>query len=98
MELDKSVTANELRFYLDGVSFFIVRSTQVPADTWDNATNHGFFVILDMAIGGAFPLAECNFFPHPGGCSGSTPFPQVATPQTVSGVPLKVAYVAVYNK
>jgi len=98
MELDKSVTPNELRFYLDGANYFTIRSTQVPADTWDNATNHGFFVILDMAIGGAFPWAECNFFPHPGGCSGSTPFPEVATPATVSGVPLKVAYVAVYNK
>jgi hypothetical protein len=47
---------------------------------------------------GSFPWAECNFFPHPGGCSGSTPFPEVVTPNTVSGKPLKVAYVAVYNK
>jgi hypothetical protein len=55
-------------------------------------------VILDVAMGGAFPWAECNFFPHPGGCTGPTPFPQVVTPDTVSGKPMKVAYVAVYEK
>src|SRR6266542_2663717 len=53
---------------------------------------------LDVAVGGSFPWAECNFFPHAGGCSGSTPFPEVVTPATVSGKPMKVAYVAVYNK
>ena len=98
MELDRSVTPNQLRFYLDGTNFFTINSTQVPSDVWDSATNHGFFVILNVAMGGAFPWAECNFFPHTGGCSGSTPFPQVVTPDTVSGKPMKVAYVAVYEK
>jgi beta-glucanase (GH16 family) len=98
MELDKSVEPNQLRFYLDDVNFFTINASQVPADVWANATDHGFFVILDVAVGGAFPWAECNFFPHPGGCSGSTPFPQVVTPDTVSGKPMKVGYVAVYEK
>ena len=98
MELDKSVAPNQLRFYLDGFNFFTIRADEVPADTWAAATDHGFFIILDLAVGGAFPWAECNFFPHAGGCSGSTPFPQVVTPETVSGVPMTVAYVAVYNK
>jgi beta-glucanase (GH16 family) len=98
MELDTSVQPNQLRFYFDDINYFTIRSTQVPADVWDNATNHGFFILLDLAIGGAFPWAECNFFPHAGGCSGSTPFPQVATPNTIPGKPMKIAYVAVYNK
>lgn len=98
MELDKSVQPNQLRFYLDGTNFFTINSTQVPADTWQSATDHGFFVILNVAMGGSFPWAECNFFPHAGGCSGSTSFPEVVTPNTVSGKPMKVAYVAVYNK
>jgi hypothetical protein len=98
MELDKSVEPNQLRFYLDGVNFGTIYADQVPAATWASATDHGFFVILDVAVGGAFPWAECNFFPHAGGCSGSTPFPEVVTPDTVSGKPMKVAYVAVYNK
>ena len=98
MELDTSVQPSQLRFYLDGVNFGTIYANQVPADTWASATGHGFFIILDVAMGGSFPWAECNFFPHPGGCSGSTPFPEVVTPNTVSGKPLKVAYVAVYNK
>jgi hypothetical protein len=98
IELDKRVQPNQLRFYLDGVNFGTISANEVPADTWASATGHGFFVILDVAMGGAFPWAECNFFPHPGGCSGSTPFPEVVTPNTVSGKPMKIAYVAVYNK
>jgi hypothetical protein len=97
MELDKSLTP-KIRFYLDGFNYFTIHSTQVPADVWDSATNQGFFILLDQAVGGAFPWAECSFFPHPGGCNGATPFPQVVTPNTISGVPMKIAYVAVYNK
>ena len=98
MELDKSVQPNELRFYVDDDNFFTILSTQVPAETWRNATDHGFFVILNVAIGGAFPWAECTFFPHAGGCNTpGAPFPQVNTSNAVSGVPMKVAYVAVYN-
>ena len=97
-ELDKSVEPNQLRFYLDDVNYGTIHADQVPTDTWANATDHGFFIILDVAVGGSFPWAECNFFPHAGGCSGFTPYPQVVTPDTVSGKPMKVAYVAVYNK
>jgi beta-glucanase (GH16 family) len=98
MELDRSIEPNQLRFYLDAVNFGTISADQVPAAVWSAATAHGFFVILDVAVGGAFPWAECNFFPHAGGCSGSTPFPEVVTPTTVSAKPMKVAYVAVYNK
>jgi hypothetical protein len=83
---------------VDDDNFFTILSTQVPAETWRNATDHGFFVILNVAIGGAFPWAECTFFPHAGGCNTpGAPFPQVNTSNAVSGVPMKVAYVAVYN-
>ena len=98
IELDKSVEPNQLRFYLDDVNYGTIHADEVPAATWADATDHGFFIILDVAVGGSFPWAECNFFPHPGGCSGSTPFPEVVTEHTVSGKPMKVAYVAVYNK
>lgn len=99
MELDKSVQPNELRFYVDGDNFFTILSSQVPEETWRNATDHAFFLILNVAIGGAFPWAECTFFPHAGGCNTpGAPFPQVDTSTTVSGKPMKVAYVAVYNR
>ncbi|MFC7260453.1 glycoside hydrolase family 16 protein [Streptomyces lutosisoli] len=57
MEWDKSTSPEEIRFYLDGVNFHTVKANQVDATTWANATNHGFFVILNVAMGGGFPDA-----------------------------------------
>ena len=55
MEFDKSVSPQEIRWYVDGIQRHVVRSSQVDATTWRNATNHGFFVILNVAIGGGWP-------------------------------------------
>ncbi|MEU6552220.1 glycoside hydrolase family 16 protein [Streptomyces sp. NPDC046915] len=57
MEWDRSTSPEEIRFYLDGVNFHTVKANQVDATTWANATNHGFFVILNVAMGGGFPAA-----------------------------------------
>ncbi|MGD1225794.1 glycoside hydrolase family 16 protein [Streptomyces krungchingensis] len=57
MEWDKSTSVEEIRFYLDGVNFHTVRANQVDATTWANATNHGYFIILNVAMGGGFPGA-----------------------------------------
>ncbi|MFH9127148.1 glycoside hydrolase family 16 protein [Streptomyces griseoaurantiacus] len=57
MEWDRSTSPEEVRFYLDGVNFHTVRANQVDATTWANATNHGYFVILNVAMGGGFPGA-----------------------------------------
>ncbi|WP_345055720.1 glycoside hydrolase family 16 protein, partial [Streptomyces rameus] len=57
MEWDRSTSPEEIRFYLDGVSFHTVRANQVDATTWANATNHGYFLILNVAMGGGFPAA-----------------------------------------
>ncbi len=81
MEYDRSVSPEQLRWYLDGASFFTLNSTQVDATTWNNATHHGFFVILNVAMGGAFPAA------FGGGPTGATQ----------SGLPMTVDYVAVYT-
>ena len=80
IEFDKSVSPQQLRWYLDGVNYFTVNANQVDATTWANATNHGFFVIFDVAMGGGFPAA------FGGGPTGST----------ASGVPMNVDYVRVY--
>ncbi|MBV9823821.1 MAG: carbohydrate-binding protein [Actinobacteria bacterium] len=82
MEYDRSVSPEQLRWYLDGANFFTVNANQVDATTWANATHHGFFVILNVAIGGGFPAA------FGGGPNGST----------VSGQPMLVDYVAAYTK
>ncbi|MDT0463303.1 glycoside hydrolase family 16 protein [Streptomyces gibsoniae] len=79
MEWDRSTSPEEIRFYLDGVNFHTVRANQVDATTWANATNHGFFVILNVAMGGGFPAA------FGGGPDGGTE----------SGHPMVVDYVQV---
>ncbi|MFE2642793.1 glycoside hydrolase family 16 protein [Streptomyces nigra] len=57
LEWDRSTSVEEIRFYLDGVNFHTVRAHQVDATTWANATNHGYFIILNVAMGGGFPDA-----------------------------------------
>jgi beta-glucanase (GH16 family) len=81
MEYDRSVSPEQLRWYLDGVNIFTVNSNQVGATTWNNALHHGFFIILDVAMGGGFPAAF-----------GGGP-----TLSTTSGVPLLVDYVRVFT-
>ncbi|HEY2701599.1 MAG TPA: discoidin domain-containing protein [Pseudonocardiaceae bacterium] len=82
VEIDRSTSPEQIRWYLDGNNFFTLNSTQVDAATWANAVDHSFYVIFDLAIGGAFPAA------YGGG-------PNAAT---ASGGSLNVDYVAVYNK
>ncbi|UUU26182.1 glycoside hydrolase family 16 protein [Streptomyces sp. DSM 40750] len=81
MEWDRSVTPETIRFSVDGVTFHTVTANQVDATTWSNATNHGFFIILNVAMGGAFPDA------FGGGLDGDTR----------SGVPMVVDYVQVLS-
>jgi beta-glucanase (GH16 family) len=82
VQIDRSKQPEQIRWYRDGVNYYTVKSTQVPAATWGNAVHHGFFIILDLAIGGSFPNA----------------FGRGPTAATVSGRSMKVDYVAVYNK
>jgi beta-glucanase (GH16 family) len=57
VELDYSTSPEEIRWYLDGGPYFTVTAAQVDPATWHQATRQGFVVILDLAIGGAFPAA-----------------------------------------
>jgi beta-glucanase (GH16 family) len=82
VEYDRSVTPEQIRWYLDGVNFFTVNANQVDAQTWNQAMHHGFFIILDVAMGGGFPAAF-----------GGGP-----TASTVSGMPMLVDYVRVYEQ
>jgi len=79
----RNTAAEQLRFLLDGNLKFTVNESQFPVATWQAAIDHGFFVILDVAMGGAFPNAIC-------GCGS----PSAATS---SGAPMTVDYVAVYQ-
>ncbi|MGW7457367.1 glycoside hydrolase family 16 protein [Streptomyces sp. NPDC054797] len=57
VEWDRSTAVEQMRFYVDGINFHTVRADQVDATTWTNATNHGYFIILNVAMGGGFPDA-----------------------------------------
>ncbi len=81
IEYDRSTSPEQLRWYLDGNNYFTLNSSQIDATTWNNATHHGMFVILNVAIGGGFPAAF-----------GGGP-----TSATQSGVPMLVDYVAVWQ-
>ncbi len=82
VEIDRSTSPEQMRWYLDGANYFTLNANQVDATTWANAVDHSFFVIFDLAMGGGFPAA------FGGG-------PNAAT---VSGGQMNVDYVAVYNK
>ena len=81
VEVDRSVSPEQIRWYLDGNNFFTVNANQVGASTWANAVDHSFFIILNLAMGGAFPAA------FGGGPTGSTQ----------SGASMNVDYVRVYT-
>lgn len=83
VEYDRSTSPEEIRWYLDGVQYWQVSSNHsgMDATTWAAALHHGFFVILDVAMGGAFPAA-----------SGGGP-----TSATASGASMLVNYVHVYT-
>ena len=69
-EWDTSISPNQLRWYVDGQQYHSVSQGQLPADTWTNMTSHaGYFILLNVAIGGAFPDA----------LNGPTPRPETAT-------------------
>ncbi|MCH0570198.1 carbohydrate-binding protein [Streptomyces sp. MUM 136J] len=57
MEWDRSVSPEAIRFSVDGSVYHTVTANQVDAATWADATGHGFFVILNVAMGGGFPNA-----------------------------------------
>ena len=55
---DRTGAVEQLRWYTDDQLTHTVSQSQVPADTWTQMTSHaGYFMILNVAVGGAFPDA-----------------------------------------
>ena len=50
----------EIRWYLDGRQFYSVSESRIGQAAWTAAVDHGFAIILDLAVGGAFPDAQCG--------------------------------------
>ncbi|MCL6538588.1 MAG: carbohydrate-binding protein [Acidothermus sp.] len=79
----RNTSAEQLRFYVDGNLNYTINESQMDTTTWQNAVDHGFFIIFDVAIGGGFPNGVC-------GCT--TP-----TASTTSGAGMSIDWVAVYQ-
>jgi beta-glucanase (GH16 family) len=80
----RNTSAEYLEFRMDGQTIDTITEAQVGATAWREAIDHGFFIILDLAMGGNYPDGVCN-------CTA----PSAAT---TSGGEMKLAYVAVYQK
>jgi hypothetical protein len=75
---DESIT-----WYLNGTAYETVTEAEVGATDWAAAVDHGFFIILNNAMGGAYPNAICD-------CTSPSS-------STTSGASMSVGYVAVYE-
>jgi beta-glucanase (GH16 family) len=76
--------AEYVQFLMDGTVRETITAAKVGATAWKQAIDHGFFILLDLAMGGKYPNVICR----------------CATPQaaTTSGASMRVGYVAVYEK
>ena len=79
-----NTSAEYLQFLMDGTVESTITEAHVGTTAWQEAIDHGFFIILDLAMGGNYPNGVC-------GCT--TP-----TSATTSGASMSVSYVAVYEK
>jgi beta-glucanase (GH16 family) len=50
----------QIRWYLDGRQFFSVSESGVGKAAWTAAVDHGFSILLNVAVGGAFPDGICG--------------------------------------
>jgi len=78
-----NTSAESITYYLNGTAYYTVTESQVGTSAWQAAVDHGFFILLDLAMGGAYPNAVC-------GCTSPSS-------STSSGASMSVGYVAVYT-
>ncbi len=76
--------AEFLQFLMDGKVRETITEAKVGATAWAKAIDHGFFIILDLAVGGSYPDLMCK-------CTSPTA-------ATTSGAAMKVASVTVSEK
>jgi F5/8 type C domain/Ricin-type beta-trefoil lectin domain/Putative Ig domain len=79
-----NTSAETLQFLMDGTVESTITEASVGTTAWQEAIDHGFFIIFDLAMGGNYPNGICN-------CT--TP-----TSATSSGASMSVGYVAVYEQ
>jgi hypothetical protein len=79
-----NTSAETLEFLMDGTVESTITEASVGTTAWQEAIDHGFFIIFDLAMGGNYPDGEC-------GCTAPTS-------ATSSGASMSVGYVAVYEE
>jgi F5/8 type C domain/Ricin-type beta-trefoil lectin domain/Putative Ig domain len=79
-----STSAESLQFLMDGTVESTITEASVGTTAWQEAIDHGFFIIFDLAMGGNYPNGICN-------CT--TP-----ASSTSPGASMSVAYVAAYEE
>jgi hypothetical protein len=79
-----NTSAESMQFLMDGTVEAAITEASVGTTAWQQAIDHGFFIIFDLAMGGNYPNGICN-------CT--TP-----TSATTSGASMSVGYVAVYEQ
>jgi len=79
-----NTSAESMQFLMDGTVESTITEASVGTTAWQQAIDHGFFIIFDLAMGGNYPNGICN-------CT--TP-----TSATSSGASMSVAYVAAYEQ
>jgi Malectin domain/Ricin-type beta-trefoil lectin domain/Putative Ig domain len=79
-----NTSAETLEFLMDGTVESTITEASVGTTAWQEAIDHGFYIIWDLAMGGNYP----------NGISGET----TPTAATTSGASMSVAYVAVYEE
>jgi beta-glucanase (GH16 family) len=70
----------EIRWFLNGRRYFTIKESRVGTAAWTEAVDHGFSIILDLAIGGSYPDSVCD-------CESPTPM-------TAPGGVMSVRYVS----
>ena len=59
--IDRRVAGDEhIYWYLNDQKFFSVDESQIGTAVWTQAVDHGFGVILDLAIGEPYPENKCS--------------------------------------
>ena len=83
--IDRTNTSAEtLQFLMDGAVEATYTEAPVGTAVWQSAVDHGFYIRLDLAMGGTAPDRQCH-------CTAPTQ-------ATTSGGTMRVGYVAVYQQ
>ncbi|WP_441247974.1 acyltransferase family protein [Kitasatospora sp. McL0602] len=82
VEVDRSTSPEQIRWSLDGREYHRVTADRTDPASWAQALHHGYFLLLNLAVGGGLPTAY-------GAPAAPTPEP---------GHPMRVAYVAVTSR